>query len=138
MIFNYLSGMREDCGDISINEVLDFAMRAAGKCMNGKRAEMLRIIAARGGQKTITSVVDEISLALSCPKSTVWANLNLLKELGLVENGRGRPVKVTNLGGMVLGKFLAEAARAGNAGKKSKSQGAILIYSDAEEDLVPV
>jgi biotin operon repressor len=135
MLFNYLSGVREDCGEVSVNEVLEFAVRAAGKCMNEKRAEMLRLIAGQKEPKTITSVVEQISCALDCPRSTVWANLNTLKELGLVENGRGKPLHVTNLGKMVLDKFLLDARKAGIIRRPGTG---VFIYSEAAEDLVPV
>jgi Fe2+ or Zn2+ uptake regulation protein len=102
MIFNYLSGLKEDSCELSVNEVLDFALKTAGRCVKGKRLEMLRIIAETGKDKTITSVVDDISRNLCCPKSTVWMNVNFLKDLGLIENGRFKPVKVTAMGIILL------------------------------------
>jgi predicted transcriptional regulator len=98
--------------------------------MNGKRAEMLRMIAAQREPKTITSVVDDISDALRCPKSTVWANIGLLKELGLVKNGRGKPVRITGLGRAVLGKVL----KAGMEEDGFVPQAGMVIYRETEED----
>lgn len=102
MIFNYVSGLREETGEICVNEILDFAIKVASKCLNGKRIEILRIIAVQKGPRTITSAVDEISHLLGCPKSTVWINVNFLKELGLIQNGRGTPVKMTPIGMIIL------------------------------------
>ena len=102
MIFNYLSGLKEESGEICVNEVLEFAIKLAGKCLNDKRIEILRIIAVQKGPRTITSTVDEISQLLCCPKSTVWINVNFLKELGLIQNGRGMPVKITPIGMIIL------------------------------------
>jgi hypothetical protein len=110
MLLNYLSGLEEDCGDLSVNEVFSFAMKAACRCMNGKRAEILRIISVQREPKTITSIVDDVSRILRCPKSTVWANLNFLKEFGLIKNGRGKPVCLTRLGRLMLGKVLKTGA----------------------------
>lgn len=111
MIFNYLSGLKEDSGDICVNEVLDFAIKVAGRCLNDKRFEILRIIAIQEEPRTITSMVDEISILLNCPKSTVWMNVNFLKELGLIQNGRGRPVRVTPIGVMLLERHQEENFR---------------------------
>lgn len=102
MIFNYLSGLREEPGELCVNEILDFALKVAEKCMNGKRMEILRIIAIQKEPRTITSIVEEISHLLGCPKSTVWMNVNLLKELGLIQNGRGVPVRITAVGRILL------------------------------------
>ncbi len=60
------------------------------------------MIAAYKEPRTITSAVDQISHILCCPKSTVWMNMNFLKDLGLIKNGRGRPVKLTKIGRMIL------------------------------------
>lgn len=102
MIFNYLSGLKEESGVVCVNEVLDFAVNAAGKCLNGKRLQILMIISTQEEPRTITSVVDDISHILGCPKSTVWMNVNFLKELGLIQNGRGLPVKITPVGMIIL------------------------------------
>lgn len=102
MLLQYVSGLREESGDLCVNEILDFSMKIAGKYLNEKKMKILRIISAQKEQKTITSMVTEISQLLSCPKSTVWNNVNFLKELGLIENGRGKPVKVTNIGRIIL------------------------------------
>lgn len=129
MLLNYLSGLEEDCGNLSVNELFSFAMKAACRCMNGKRVEMLRIISMQKEPKTITSVVADISHVLHCPKSTVWANLNFLKELGLVKNGRGKPVCITKLGKVVLGKV--SNGMAGN--DEFSMQANIVIYRETEE-----
>ncbi|MEE9323849.1 MAG: hypothetical protein V3U72_04890 [Candidatus Aenigmarchaeota archaeon] len=102
MIFNYLSGLREESCDISVNEILDFAMNIANKYLNRKRIEILRIISVQDEPRTITSIVEEISQLLCCPKSTVWMNVNFLKELGLIKNSRGNPVRITAVGMIIL------------------------------------
>jgi len=94
--------MEEDTGELSVNEVLSVAVKLAEKFLNDKRIEMLKIISSQNEPKTITSVVSQISDNLSCPKSTVWANVNCLKDLGLIHNGRGRPVGLTNIGIFML------------------------------------
>jgi DNA-binding MarR family transcriptional regulator len=101
MILNYVSGLREESGELSVNEVLDFAVKAVSRCLNGKRVGILRAVSNNNG-KTITGVVNEISSVLSCPKSTVWSNVNFLKELGLIENAHGKPAKLTAIGMIVL------------------------------------
>ncbi|UCC92011.1 MAG: hypothetical protein JSV39_01990 [Candidatus Aenigmatarchaeota archaeon] len=101
MLLHYVSGLREESSELCVNEILDFSLKLAGKFMNRRRIEILRIVSANGG-KTITSVVDEVSEVLSCPKSTVWSNVNLLKELGLIKNNRGGPVKITKIGRIIL------------------------------------
>ena len=83
MIFTYVSGLKEDTSEIRVNELLDFAVNAAEKCLNEKRLDILEIISAQVEPRTITSVVDDISELLSCPKSTVWVNVNFLKVLAL-------------------------------------------------------
>lgn len=108
MLLHYVSGLREESGELCVNEILDFALNIAGKFMNRRRIEILRIISANGG-KTITSVVDEVSGVLSCPKSTVWSNVNLLKELGLIKNSRGGPVEITIIGRIILENSRKEA-----------------------------
>jgi Mn-dependent DtxR family transcriptional regulator len=135
MIFNYLSGLEEDCGNLSVNEVFEFAMKAACKCMNGKRAEMLRLISVQNQQKTITSIVDDISHSLDCPKSTVWANINFLKEFGLIQNGRGRPVSLTSLGRLVLEKV---AGRGTGVSDGFVPQSGMMVYNETEEGNVEV
>jgi hypothetical protein len=127
MLLNYVSGLEEDCCNLSVNEVLEFAMKAAERCVNGKRAEMLRLIAAQREPRTITSTAEEISCSIGCPRSTVWANLNLLKELRLVENGRGRPIRVTKLGRLLLEKRLAAN---GGPGRAAVMAGGGNEYSD--------
>ncbi|NIO19467.1 MAG: hypothetical protein GTN76_01635 [Candidatus Aenigmarchaeota archaeon] len=102
MIFQYVSGLREESENLSVNEVFDFAMKIASKYLNGKKIKILRIIATQKEPTTITSAVDQVSRTLCCPKSTVWMNVNFLKELGLIENGRGRPVRVTAVGRIIL------------------------------------
>lgn len=102
MIFNYLSGLREESGEICVNEVLEFAVKIAGRCLNDKRMEILKIIAVQQEPMTITSIVGEISILLNCPRSTVWMNVNFLKELGLIQNGRGLPVRITPMGMIIL------------------------------------
>ncbi len=102
MIFNYLSGLKEDSGAVSVNEVLNAVVMLSGKVLRGRKMEILRMLAEQDGSRTITSAVDEISCAMGCPKSTVWMNVNSLKELGLVENGRGKPLKITKIGEIIL------------------------------------
>jgi|GEM_PF-2390406 len=102
MIFQYVSGLREESENLCVNEILDFSLKLASKHLNGKKIRILRLISEQEEPMTITSAVDLISNALSCPKSTVWMNVNFLKELGLIQNGRGRPVKVTNIGMVIL------------------------------------
>lgn len=108
MIFTYVSGLKEDSSEIRVNELLDFAVSAAGRCLNGRRLEILEIICSQEEPRTITSVVDDISSLLGCPKSTVWMNVNLLKEMGLIKNGRGLPVRATPIGLLVLERMLDE------------------------------
>ncbi|MCK5022719.1 MAG: hypothetical protein KAS04_00965 [Candidatus Aenigmarchaeota archaeon] len=108
MIFTYVSGLKEDTSEIKVNELLDFAVNAAEKCLNEKRLDILEIISAHAEPKTITSAVDNISKLLDCPKSTVWMNVNFLKEMGLIKNGRGFPVKVTPMGMIILEKKLED------------------------------
>ena len=102
MLLHYVSGLREESSELCVNEIFDFSLKLARKCMNRKRIEILRIIAAQEEPITITSAVDQISRLLSCPKSTVWMNVNLLKELGLIKNGRGLPVRITKIGRIML------------------------------------
>jgi DNA-binding MarR family transcriptional regulator len=122
MILQYYSGLKEDSCELSVNEIFSVALRLAGRCLNGKRIEILRMIAEQDGARTITSTVDHISEELGCPKSTVWINVNMLKELGLIENGRGNPVRVTKVGEILLrqieddkgkGKFAEKAITKG-------------------------
>lgn len=101
-MFQYVSGLREECENLSVNEIFDFAVKLAIKYLNGKKMKILGMIATQQEPKTITSTVDHISRSLGCPKSTVWLNVNFLKELGLIKNGRGKPVKVTKIGRIVL------------------------------------
>ena len=108
MIFHYLSGLKEESGSVCVNEVIDFAVKAADKCLNCKRVEILRIIASQTEPRTITSVVDDISNILDCPKSTVWINVNFLKDIGLIKNGRGLPVRITPIGMVILERKLEE------------------------------
>lgn len=103
MILHYSSGLKEDSMNVCVNEIFDFSLRIAKRYVNGKRVRILRIISVQKEPRTITRTVDEISKVLCCPKSTVWMNVNILKELGLIENGRGRPVSVTKVGKMILG-----------------------------------
>jgi len=102
MILHYVSGLREETENLCVNEILDFSLKLACKYLNGKKIKILRIIAAQKESRTITSAVYKISKSLECPKSTVWMNVNFLKELGLIENGRGKPVKITNIGRIIL------------------------------------
>ncbi len=102
MIFRYVSGLREETSELCVNEILDFSLKLAGKYLNGKKMKILEMIATRKEPMTITSAVNMISRMLCCPKSTVWANINFLKELGLIENGRGKPVKLTKIGRLML------------------------------------
>jgi len=102
MLFNYLSGLKEEYGAISVNEAIDAVVKLSCKLLKGKRIEILRMMAHQDGSRTITSAVDEISQELGCPKSTVWMNVNCLKEMGLVENGYGKPARVTGIGRIVL------------------------------------
>ena len=102
MILHYSSGLKEEPLTICVNDIFDFSMKVASKYMNPKRVRMLRIIMLQEEPITITRAVDEISRVLCCPKSTVWINVNTLKELGLIENGRGRPVRVTKMGRVFL------------------------------------
>lgn len=103
-MFHYVSGLREESSELSVNEIFDFAVRAAVKCLNQKRMEMLRIISIQDEPMTITSMVEEISHLMGLPRSTVWINMNRLKELGLISNGRGKPVRVTAVGNVILHK----------------------------------
>ena len=102
MIFHYVSGLREETSELCVNEILDFSLKLAGKYLNGKKMKILEMIATHKEPMTITSAVNMISHMLRCPKSTVWANINFLKELGLIENGRGKPVKLTKIGRLML------------------------------------
>jgi len=102
MIFHYVSGLREETSELCVNEILEFSLKLAGKYLNGKKMRILEMIAMHKEPTTITSAVNMISHLLCCPKSTVWANINFLKEIGLIENGRGSPVKITNIGKLIL------------------------------------
>jgi len=110
MIFNYTSGLKEDCGDISVNEVLDAVVKLSSKMLNQKKVEILKALDEQHGSRTITSAVDAISQQLCCPKSTVWMNINSLKEVGLITNGYGKPAKVTAVGRIVLTTIAKEKA----------------------------
>lgn len=107
MLLHYVSGLREESCELSVNEILDFSLKLAGKFMNKRRIEILRIVSTNGG-KTITCVVDEVSSILSCPKSTVWSNVNFLKELGLIKNSRGKPARITAIGMIILDRKTEE------------------------------
>jgi predicted transcriptional regulator len=110
MIFNYLSGLKEEYGEISVNEVIDAVVKLSEKLLNQRKLEILKMLAEHDGSRTITSAVDEISRGLGCPKSTVWMNVNCLKQLGLVTNGYGKPARVTAVGKIVLTKICGEKA----------------------------
>ena len=117
MILQYYSGLKEDSCELSVNEVFTVALRLACRCLNGKRIEILRMIAVQAGSRTITSTVDHISEELGCPKSTVWINVNMLKELGLIENGRGNPVRVTKVGEILLRQIEDDKGKSKSAEK---------------------
>ncbi len=102
MILHYVSGLREESMNVCVNEIFDFSLKVAKKYMSNKRVSILRMISVQKDSRTITRTVDEISKILRCPKSTVWMNVNILKELGLIENGRGKPVKITRVGMVIL------------------------------------
>ena len=102
MILHYSSGLKEESLNLCVNDIFDFSMKVATKYMNLKRLRILGLISSQKERTTITRAVDEISRVLCCPKSTVWINVNTLKELGLIENGRGMPVRVTKIGKVLL------------------------------------
>ena len=108
MIFTYASGLKEDMTEIRVNDLVDFAVNAVDRCLNDKRVDILEIIGSQPEPRTITSVVEDIAELLGCPRSTVWMNVNFLKEMGLIKNGRGRPVRVTPIGMLVLERKLEE------------------------------
>ena len=108
MIFNYLSGLKEDSGVVCVNEVIDIAVRMSDKCLNEKRLKILDLIADCEEPMTITTAVDLIAEIIECPKSTVWTNVNFLKEVGLLKNGRGLPVRVTSMGRIILERKLED------------------------------
>lgn len=102
MIFNYYnSGLKEEICGISVNELYEFAVNLADRYMTERRMEILEMM-SHEEPKTITSMVSDVSATLNCPKSTVWMNVNLLRELGLIKSGNGMPVKVTAMGMLIL------------------------------------
>ena len=109
-MLRYLSGLKEDFCELSINEMVESLFRLAEKCLNRKRVEILRAVASNG-DKTITSVVDVVSKSSGYPKSTVWVNVNFLKEIGLIKNTRGKPVRLTQIGMIVLERMEGERNR---------------------------
>lgn len=108
MIFNYLSGLKEESGVVCVNEVIDIAVRMSDKCLTEKRFKILNLIAGCEEPMTITTAVDMISEIIGCPKSTVWMNVNFLKDLGLIKNGRGLPVRITPMGRVILERRMEE------------------------------
>ena len=115
MILQYFSGLKEDSCELSVDEVFGLALKLAGKCLNQKKLAMLKLIAEDSEKKTITAAVEHISCELHCPKSTVWTNVNCLKQLGLIQNGRGKPVKITKAGAIILKQISHEK----NAGEQA-------------------
>ncbi len=109
-MLHYNSGLKEDSCKLSVDDVLESLTKLVHKCLNGKRIEILKAV-AENGDKTITSVVDMISRSSGYPKSTVWMNMNFLKEIGLIRNTRGKPVRLTPIGMMVLERIKGDQDR---------------------------
>jgi len=110
MMLHYNSGLKEDSCKLSVEEILESLTKLVRKCLNGKRIEILKTV-AENGDKTITSVVDVVSKSSGYPKSTVWMNVNFLKEIGLIKNTRGKPVRLTPIGMMILERMEGERNR---------------------------
>ena len=72
-----------------------------------KQKELLVFLGQNTARVNVTRLVPILGAHLQCAPSTVWANLNVLKEIGLVEFGdietKGKPIRLTKLGELVTG-----------------------------------
>jgi predicted transcriptional regulator len=121
MRFHYIAGLKEDMCEIRVDELFNLTLKLTQKVVNKKRIEILEFISKQEEPKTITSMVDAISRTLNCPKSTVWVNINCLKELGFIKNGRGQPVRLTKLGEVILKNFKEVDKNGKRYGKESNN-----------------
>ena len=108
-----LIGLKEDAsGFVKMNELANLVERLAARCLREIHLDVLFYISLEENRlKTLTTIVHELSEILRIPRSTLWYHVNFLKELGLIENRLGRPVKLTKKGEFILECMPSEMER---------------------------
>ena len=69
--------------------------------LNASEKRLLMAVAEGNANATATALVESGHL----PASTVWHNLRKLGRKGLIEFGKGKPILLTELGGIVCSFF---------------------------------
>ncbi len=97
-----ISLVKEEYGFIDEEFFLLFS-KLIDRSLKEKQKEILYYVSLGENRfKTSTRLVTELSFALGCSQSALWNNFNCLKEFGLIRMKNGYPVKITNLGRLVL------------------------------------
>jgi hypothetical protein len=97
-----ISLVKEEYGFLD-DDFFKLFTKLADKSLKEKQKEILFYVSMEENRfKTSTRLVTELSFALGCSQSALWNNFNCLKEFGLIRMNNGYPVKITNLGRLVL------------------------------------
>ena len=71
------------------------------KALNKSQLLLLRFISDNENERA-NRIVSRLNATLKVPPSTAKLNMKILRDLGLVSYGKGKPVKLTRIGRFVL------------------------------------